>query len=121
MPSMSVYGDNGLMRILLENLLGNAWKYTSKLPSAFIKFGECETERGKGYFIQDNGAGFDMAFADKLFKPFARFHDSKQFHGNGIGLATVKRIVERHNGNVWGNGKVGEGATFYFVLPEVNP
>ncbi|MBT0662958.1 PAS domain-containing protein [Geobacter pelophilus] len=117
-PGLTAYGDCGLIRILLENLLGNAWKYTANEPAASITFGECETIRGKAFFVQDNGAGFDMAFADNLFKLFSRLHDSKQFSGTGIGLATVKRVVERHGGQVWGEGKVGEGATFYFILPE---
>ncbi|GAM08165.1 cyanobacterial phytochrome B [Geobacter sp. OR-1] len=119
-PGLTAYGDCGLIRILLENLLGNAWKYTADTPSASIIFDRCDTVRGKGFFIRDNGAGFDMAFADNLFKPFSRLHDSKRFPGTGIGLATVKRVVERHGGQVWAEGRVGEGATFYFILPEGN-
>ncbi len=110
------HGDERLMRVALENLLGNAWKFTAKQPHAIIEFGEITRDCRTVYFVRDNGAGFDMAYADKLFNPFQRLHSVNQFPGTGIGLATVKRIVNRHGGNVWAEGAVGTGATVYFTL-----
>jgi signal transduction histidine kinase len=109
-------GDPRLVQILLENLLRNAWKYTSGHSSARIEFG-CE-RRGRGivYFVRDDGAGFDPSRADRLFKPFQRLHSASEFPGTGIGLATVQRIIQRHGGDVWAEGKVGHGATFFFTL-----
>jgi PAS domain S-box-containing protein len=110
--------DSKLMRIVLENLLGNAWKFTEKQAKAVIEFG-CTTEgKNKVYFIRDNGVGFDMAYADKLFVPFQRLHTEEEFPGTGIGLATVRRIIHRHGGKVWTEGETGKGATFYFRLNE---
>jgi PAS domain S-box-containing protein len=114
-----VHGDAQLLRALLENLLGNAWKFSSGRPAARIELG---VERKAGtaenvYFVRDDGAGFDMAYAGKLFVPFQRLHRATEFPGTGIGLATAKRIVERHGGRLWADGKPGEGATFYFTLP----
>jgi light-regulated signal transduction histidine kinase (bacteriophytochrome) len=103
----------------MENLLGNAWKYTSKIDEPEISFGRCDTDKGGAFYVRDNGAGFDMELAGDLFKPFVRLHSSKDFPGTGIGLATVQRIIDRHRGSVWAEGVVAKGATFYFILPEV--
>jgi PAS domain S-box-containing protein len=109
-------GDPVLMSMVLENLLGNAWKFTSKRPAARIEFG-CEDKGGmREYFVRDNGAGFDMAYADKLFGVFQRLHSNSEFEGTGIGLATVQRVIHRHGGKVWGHGEVGGGAVFRFTL-----
>jgi light-regulated signal transduction histidine kinase (bacteriophytochrome) len=116
-PSLIARGDARLLRVVLENLLGNAWKYSRKTASPRVSF-DCSRESGSlRFFVGDNGAGFSMADAHRLFKPFERLHDSKEFPGTGIGLATVQRIVERHGGRIWAEGAVGRGATFYFTLP----
>ncbi|KCZ71445.1 PAS domain S-box [Candidatus Methanoperedens nitroreducens] len=115
-PGLVVNGDAPLLQIVLENLLGNAWKFTSKNKTSKIEFGITEHEGKPAYFVRDNGVGFDMAYADKLFTPFQRLHAATEFPGTGIGLATVKRIIQRHGGQVWAQGKVGEGATFYYTL-----
>jgi len=115
---MTAVGDANILSIALDNLISNAWKYTSKVPAARIRFGTCETAQGKAFFIADNGAGFDMAYADKLFVPFQRLHERKDFEGTGVGLSIVNRVMQRHHGRVWAESKVGEGATFYFMLPE---
>ena len=107
-------GDQRLLRIVLENLLGNAWKFTSKHARAKIEFGQLKIGMRDVYFVRDNGAGFDMAYADKLFVPFQRLHSLSEFSGTGIGLATVQRIIQRHGGAVWAEGALGKGATFYF-------
>ncbi|MFT7624377.1 MAG: signal transduction histidine kinase [Myxococcota bacterium] len=115
---MVVGGDAALLRIALDNLLGNAWKYTSQTDGACIRVG-CERD-GAGraaLCIEDNGAGFDMAYADKLFEPFQRLHSEREFEGNGVGLATVKRITELHGGTIGASGEVGSGASFTLVLP----
>lgn len=113
---LEAYGDPGLLRILAENLLGNAFKFTARHPTARIEFG-ARCEGGETvYFVQDDGAGFDMTYADKLFGAFQRLHRVTEFEGAGIGLATVQRIVHRHGGRVWARGAVEEGATFYFTL-----
>jgi PAS domain S-box-containing protein len=108
--------DERLVKVLMENLLGNAWKYTKKTPEAQIEFGVAREEGRTVYFVRDNGAGFAMENAHRLFKPFQRLHDSADFEGTGIGLATVQRIVDRHGGQVWCKGEAGRGATFYFTL-----
>ena len=100
----------------MENLLNNAWKYTGDLDDAIIEFGVTKENGVPTYFVHDNGAGFDMTVADKLFTPFQRFHDADRFKGYGIGLATVKRIITRHNGKIWAQSMVGTGTTFYFTL-----
>ena len=108
--------------MVVENLLRNAWKFTSKQPVARIEFGiaspKGETIAERAYFVRDNGAGFDMDYAGKLFTPFQRLHDASEFEGTGIGLATVQRIILRHGGRIWGEGVPGEGATFWFTLGE---
>jgi PAS domain S-box-containing protein len=108
--------DMRLMHIALENLLGNAWKFTSKQPDALIEFGSIKKDNATVYFIRDNGAGFNMSYLDKLFTPFQRLHTEDEYPGTGIGLATVRRIIFRHGGNIWAEGLVNKGATFYFNL-----
>ncbi|MBU5614968.1 sensor histidine kinase [Geomonas azotofigens] len=115
-PGLQVQGDRLLLELMLENLVGNAWKYSSGRERARIELGACTHEGEETFFIRDNGVGFDMAYQDKLFGAFQRLHGS-EFEGTGIGLATVKRIVERHGGTVWAKGVVDEGATVYFTLP----
>jgi len=108
--------DIRLVRALFQNLLGNAWKFTSKVPVARVEFGAMDTGGVPAFFVHDNGAGFEMAFANKLFAPFQRLHTIDEFAGTGIGLATVQRIVHRHGGRVWAESVVDAGATFYFTL-----
>ncbi|GEM_PF-6631545 len=110
------YADTNLMHIVLDNLLGNAWKYTSQHPTATIEFGSMTQNGEKVFFIRDNGAGFDMSYLDKLFKPFQRLHTVEEFAGNGIGLAMVYRIIKRHLGRVWAESEIEKGATFFFTL-----
>ena len=109
-------GDSRLLRIVLENLLGNAWKFTAKHSRAWIEFGRYSHDGVHTYFVRDDGAGFDMAYTDKLFGAFQRLHGAKEFQGTGIGLATVQRIIHRHSGRVWAEAAVEQGATFYFTL-----
>jgi two-component system sensor histidine kinase/response regulator len=115
-PAVVVTGDGQLLRIAMENLLNNAWKFTAKEPSARIEFGVTQVAGEPTYFVRDNGAGFDMTYADRLFGPFQRLHAQTDFPGSGIGLATVQRIIHRHGGRVWAEGLVGQGATFQFTL-----
>jgi signal transduction histidine kinase len=110
--------DPRLARILLSNLLDNAWKFSSKHPSARIEFGVTGQDGARAYYVRDDGAGFDASYADKLFGVFQRLHSASEFDGNGVGLATVQRIVSRHGGRVWAEGEVENGATFYFTLGE---
>jgi signal transduction histidine kinase len=118
-PGITVTGDGQLLRIAIENLLENAWKFTSRQPAARIEFGMTHVSGEPTYFIRDNGAGFDMAYADRLFGPFQRLHLASEFPGTGIGLATVQRIIHRHGGRVWAEGMPGQGATFHFTIGRV--
>lgn len=116
-PELTDNGDPHLLRIVLTNLLGNAWKYTSRHASARIVFGATEHADGRRvYFIQDDGVGFDMTYSDKLFGAFQRLHGVDEYPGTGVGLATVQRIIHKHGGEVWAEGAVGRGATFFFTL-----
>jgi light-regulated signal transduction histidine kinase (bacteriophytochrome) len=115
-PDITAYGDRNLLLLVVENLLGNAWKFSSKVAEPRIEMGTIEHNGKQAYFIRDNGVGFDMTYVDKLFKPFQRLHKASEFPGTGIGLATVQRIVRRHGGEIWAESNVGEGATFYFTL-----
>jgi signal transduction histidine kinase len=110
------YGDARLVRIVMENLLRNAWKYTSHHEQARIEFGVTGTDGRATYYVKDDGSGFDPRSADRLFQPFQRLHSNAEFPGNGIGLATVRRIIQRHGGEIWAEGAVEQGATFYFTL-----
>jgi PAS domain S-box-containing protein len=111
-PHCNANGDPQLLRVLLENLIGNAWKYTRHAPHACVEFGA----DAEGWFVRDNGAGFDMAYKEKLFKPFQRLHNPTEFEGSGIGLASAARVVRRHGGRIWGEGSPGAGAAFHFCL-----
>jgi light-regulated signal transduction histidine kinase (bacteriophytochrome) len=115
-PGMEVSADPRLLRIALENLVSNAWKYTSRTAQARVSIGTQAGENGPVYFVRDNGVGFDMKYVDKLFVPFQRLHPETEFPGNGIGLVTVQRIIARHGGRIWADAKPDEGATFYFTL-----
>jgi light-regulated signal transduction histidine kinase (bacteriophytochrome) len=115
-PGMEVSADPRLLRIALENLVSNAWKYSSRRPQAHVSIGTQAGEHGPVYFVRDDGVGFDMKYADKLFVPFQRLHPEAEFPGSGVGLVTVQRIVARHGGRIWASAKPDEGATFYFTL-----
>ena len=118
---MHVHGDRLLLLTLLDNLMGNAWKFTRDTPDAWIEVGmETDPEGRPIWFVRDNGAGFDAGYTDKLFRPFQRLHSQDAFPGHGIGLASVKRIIERHGGEISAEGAVGKGATFRFTLGEPN-
>jgi len=116
-----VEADNGLMRVAFDNLLGNAWKFTAKVSAPRIEVGTNRQEGVAAFFVRDNGAGFDMQYAEKLFSPFQRLHTESEFAGTGIGLATVYRIVDRHGGRIWAESTVDHGATFYFTIPPARP
>ena len=119
-PGLQAMADPGLMRVVLQNLLGNAWKYTGQTPQAQISFTQEQQADGMTTFcVRDNGAGFDMSYAAQLFQPFRRLHAHHEFEGSGVGLATVARVIRRHGGEVSGEGAPGVGAAFYFSLPEV--
>jgi light-regulated signal transduction histidine kinase (bacteriophytochrome) len=119
-PGLATAGDPRLLRGVLENLLANAWKFTGKTEAARIEVGAApsdEPAKEAVFFVRDNGAGFEMAHADRLFGAFQRLHSQAEFAGIGIGLASVQRIIARHGGRVWAESKPGQGATFYFALP----
>jgi light-regulated signal transduction histidine kinase (bacteriophytochrome) len=115
-PDVQGPGDARLLRVVLNNLLGNAWKFTGKRQNACLEFGAASARGRTVYFIRDNGAGFDMTYSSQLFAPFQRLHQATEFEGTGIGLATVQRIIHLHGGSIWAEGIVGKGATFYFTL-----
>ncbi len=115
-PGLVANGDPGMLHIVLDNLLGNAWKFTSKREWTTIEFGAMEQDDKQVYYVRDNGAGFNMAYADKLFRAFERLHSANDFPGTGVGLATVERIIRRHGARVWAEAEVNKGSTFYFML-----
>jgi light-regulated signal transduction histidine kinase (bacteriophytochrome) len=112
----TIKADPGLLRILLTNLITNAWKYSQIRDEVVIEMGKTKKDQKDVYFIKDNGLGFDMKYYGKLFQPFQRLHAQEKIEGTGIGLATVARVVKRHGGDIWAESKVGDGATFFFRL-----
>ena len=115
-PGLKVQADGRLMRVVLDNLLGNAWKFTGRRDPARIELGIETVDGERAYFVRDNGAGFDMAYASKLFGAFQRLHDVTDFPGTGVGLATVQRVIRKHGGRIWAQARPDQGATFYFTL-----
>jgi light-regulated signal transduction histidine kinase (bacteriophytochrome) len=115
---LEAMADPGLIRIVLVNLLSNAWKFRSKRPSAVIAFGKESLNGSPAYFVRDDGAGFDPAYTNRLFGAFQRLHAASEFPGTGVGLATAQRIVHRYGGRIWAESALGQGATFYFTLAE---
>jgi len=115
-PGLIARGDERLLRVVLHNLLSNAWKFSARQAAPSVELGQIRGDAGNAFFVRDNGAGFDMKYADKLFGAFQRLHGVKEFDGTGIGLATVLRIVQRHGGRAWAEGAVGTGATVFFTL-----
>lgn len=115
---MKARGDARLLQIALGNLLGNAWKFTGRKPDATVEFDTVQKDGERAFMVRDNGEGFDMQWKHRLFGVFERLHAATDFPGTGIGLAIVQRVIHRHGGRVWGEGKRGEGASFYFTLPE---
>jgi light-regulated signal transduction histidine kinase (bacteriophytochrome) len=116
-PLPLTIGDSLLIRQVWTNLIANALKFSSKRERALIHIGSQQDDENHIYFVQDNGAGFDAQYANKLFGVFQRLHNEREFEGNGVGLAIVQRVIHRHNGKVWAEGKIDQGATFYFSLP----
>ena len=117
-PGMGAEGDREMLGILLGNLVANALEYSSKSPGAEVHVGSRPVGGVTAYFVRDNGAGFDMAFAGKLFQPFSRLHQETEFPGYGMGLAIARQVVDRHGGRIWAESAPGEGATFFFTLRE---
>jgi len=117
-PNIIIHADKGLIQILIENLMDNAWKYTSQNSNTIIEFGQVEDKDKTVLFIKDNGVGFDTNYANRLFDPFQRLHSNKEFSGSGIGLATVQTIVHRHHGRIWADSQLNKGSTFYFTIPK---
>jgi light-regulated signal transduction histidine kinase (bacteriophytochrome) len=115
-PGITASADRRLIRIALENLFGNGMKFAAGRPDARIEFGVEENGGEKAFFVRDNGVGFDMAYSDRLFIPFQRLHSQAEYPGSGIGLATVRRIIQRHGGDIWAQGEEEKGATFFFTL-----
>ena len=118
---LEVWGDRRLLEVVLDNLIRNSWKYTGKRPCACIEVASSHVNGTRGLVVRDNGAGFDMEYADKLFTPFQRLHAQDEFEGTGVGLATVRRIIRRHGGTITAEGAVGEGAAFCFTLDAGDP
>ena len=118
---MESWGDEGLLKILFQNLLSNAWKYTTQNDAPFIEIGKIDTNGSPKFYVKDNGIGFDMKYSDQLFQPFQRLHTDQEFEGNGVGLATILRIINRHGGDIQPESEVGKGTTFYFSLGESKP
>ncbi len=119
-PGLEAYGDSHLLKLVFDNLLGNAFKFTGKRRLGKMEFGVTRYNGEQAYFVRDNGAGFDMAYADKLFKPFQRLHSKEEFPGTGIGLASVQNIIRRLGGKVWAESKKDKGASFYFTLQQIS-
>jgi signal transduction histidine kinase len=115
---MIVHGDASLLRVVFQNLLSNAWKFTRTREHPRIEIGSVTVEGAPAFYVRDNGVGFDPAKADKLFRAFQRLHDARDFEGTGVGLATVQRIVHRHGGRVWADADLGNSATFWFTVPD---
>jgi len=115
-PDLMVEADPNLIHIVLENLLSNAWKFTSKREQATIEFGQKAHVKERTFYVRDNGVGFNMEYADKLFGVFQRLHSVSEFPGTGVGLATVQRIISIHGGHIWAESAEGKGTTFYFTL-----
>jgi light-regulated signal transduction histidine kinase (bacteriophytochrome) len=115
-PGLHARGDPRLVQVALDNLLSNSWKFTAPRTPARIEFGRTMVDGKPAFFVRDNGVGFDMTYAGKMFGAFQRFHDAREFAGTGIGLATVQRIIHKHGGRIWAESQPGEGATFYFTL-----
>jgi light-regulated signal transduction histidine kinase (bacteriophytochrome) len=115
-PDLHAQGDPRLLQVALDNLLNNSWKFTAPRSPARIEFGATRVDGKPAFFVRDNGVGFDMTYAGKMFGAFQRFHDAREFAGTGIGLATVQRIIHKHGGRIWAESEPGSGATFFFTL-----